>query len=72
MPRIEAGEVDSFPAAQVNFEDENTFGFSPGWPRFELSEEEAADLRRARDNWQAWENRLLAMIHPESEDFPRA
>ncbi len=62
--RIEADEVEHYPAAAVNFEDEEWFGFSPGWPRFELSEAEAAGLRRARDEWHAWESRLLAMIAP--------
>lgn len=60
--RIEADEVERFPAATVNFEGEERFGFSPGWRRFELSDAEAADLRRARDDWRAWEKRLLAMI----------
>jgi hypothetical protein len=62
--RTEADEVERFPAVAVNFEDEEGFGFSPGWPRFELSAADAANLRRVRDEWRAWEDRLLAMISP--------
>jgi hypothetical protein len=64
--RIEADEDERYPAAAVNFEDEPGFGSCPGMPRFELSDEEAADLRRARDAWRAWETRLLAMLEPGS------
>ena len=59
---IEADEVEDFPAAAVHFEDEESFGCNPGWARFPLSDAEAADLRRARDNWRAWERRLLGML----------
>jgi hypothetical protein len=62
--RIEADEGEKYPAAFVSFEDEAYFGFSPGRPRFDLSDEDAADLRQARDAWRAWERRLLDMIDP--------
>lgn len=64
--QIEADAVEHYPAVSVNFPDEPSFGRNPGWPRVELTEEEAADLRRVRDEWSAWEARLLAAVDPEA------
>jgi hypothetical protein len=62
--RIEADEGEKYPAVFVSFEDEESFGYNPGRPRFELSDEDAAGLRHARDAWLAWEQRLMNMIDP--------
>jgi hypothetical protein len=64
--KIEIDQVEHFPAASVHFEGEELFGVCPRGLVTKLSEEETASLRRARDEWHAWETRLLAMLDPGS------
>jgi hypothetical protein len=62
LMRIEIDMVEQFPAVSVHFEGEDLFGINQGWLIADLSEEEAADLRRVRDGWHSWETRLLEML----------
>lgn len=61
---FEVDMTEHFPAASVHFEDEDLFGVTPAGTVLVLGDDEAADLRRARDEWHTWETRLLGMLTP--------
>jgi hypothetical protein len=64
--KVEISAVERFPAASVYFEGEELFGVPPHGTVAEMSAQDAADLRSARDAWHVWESRLLAMLEPGS------
>jgi hypothetical protein len=66
LVRVEISQTERFPAVSAYLESEELFGVPPRGTVIELSDEEAMNLRRARDEWHAWESRLLGMLDPGS------
>jgi hypothetical protein len=66
LVRVEVSQTEHFPAVSVHLEFEELFGVSPRGTVIELSDEDAMNLRRARDEWHAWESRLLGTLDPGS------
>lgn len=69
MARIEAHDGERYPFVFVGFEDERDehgvylfSGLSEFHPNITLTDEEAADLRRVRDEFEAWQDKLMRML----------
>lgn len=63
---VEVTEGERYPFMFVRFAADRLMS-GPFRPNLELTDEQAADLLRVRDEFEAWQDRLAAMLggHPD-------